>query len=280
MLRVWRFGRPLLLAYLAILVVMMFFENNLIFVPLKYPQGNWQPTGVEFEDAWFRAADDVQLHGWYVPHEDPLAVVLFCHGNAGNVTHREDVLRALYEICGVSVLVFDYRGYGRSQGSPDEEGVLADARAARTWLAEREGIPEERIVLMGESLGGAVAVHLAAESGAAGVVLENSFSSLPDVAAYHFPWLPVRLLMQTRLDATEKIASYTGPLFQSHGDCDTIVPYEYGRRLFDAAKLAQPKEFLTIPGCNHNDLHSRAYYLTLRDFLAKIPEGTRRRSAG
>ena len=213
---------------------------------------------MDFEDAWFEASDGTRLHGWYVGHPKPLATVLFCHGNAGNVTHRNEVLRGLRNVSGASVLVFDYRGYGRSEGSPDEKGLLADARAARTWLAQRTGNPENQIVLMGESLGGAVAVDLAAEEGARGLVLENTFTSLPDAAAYHMPWLPLRLVMRTRFNSAEKIGRYQGPLLQSHGDCDTIVPYALGRRLFERAN--EPKEFLTIPGGDHNDVRSEAYY--------------------
>ena len=151
---------------------------------------------------------------------------------------------------GAAVLVFDYRGYGKSEGKPDEPGVLADARAARTWLAEKAGVAENRIVLMGESLGGAVAVDLAAD-GARALILENTFSSMPDVAAYHYPWLPVRLLMRTQFNSVAKIRSYHGPLYQSHGDRDSIVPLQLARRLFDAAN--EPKRFLLVEGADHND---------------------------
>ncbi len=165
-------------------------------------------------------------------------------------------------------MMFDYRGYGRSEGKPDEPGVLADARAARAWLAERSGVPPERVVLMGESLGGAVAVDLATD-GARALVLENTFNSMPDVAAYHVPWAPVRLLMKTRFDSAAKISFYRGPLFQSHGDCDTIVPLKFAQRLFDAAN--EPKQFVLIDGGDHNDVHSAAYYDKLRTFLENAP---------
>ena len=138
--------------------------------------------------------------------------MLFCHGNGGNITHRVDALKMLHRRAGVSVLIFDYRGYGRSEGKPSEAGVLADARAARAWLAAREKIAEADVVLMGESLGGAVAVDLAARDGARALVLESTFSSLPDVAAYHYPWLPVRWVMRTRFDSAGKIGDYHGPL--------------------------------------------------------------------
>ena len=263
-----RILRGVLIGYLLLLLAMMFFEESLIFVPLNFATDDWQPSDLAIEDARFQADDGTSLHGWYVRHEHPRAVVLFCHGNAGNVTHRADVLRRLNRQAGVSTLVFDYRGFGRSEGKPNERGVLADARAARAWLAQREKLPENRIVLMGESIGGAVAVDLAVE-GARALVLENTFSSLPDVAAYHYPWLPVRWLMRTRFDSAGKIGQYHGPLLQSHGEQDTIVPIRFGRRLFEAAQ--EPKRFLSVPGCDHNDPRSREYYETLAAFFDSVP---------
>ena len=127
--RTWRIARLLLLAYLVILVLMMFMENSLLYFPAKFPDGDWRPQGLQFEDAWFQAADGTKLHGWFVPHDHPRAVALFAHGNAGNLSYRSDVLRGLHEL-GVAALAFDYRGYGRSEGSPNESGILADARAA------------------------------------------------------------------------------------------------------------------------------------------------------
>lgn len=245
----------------------MFFEESLIFFPFRYPAGEWQPAGFPWEDAWFQAADGTRLHGWYVPCRGARATVLFCHGNAGNVTHRADMLEMMHRRVGASVLVFDYRGYGRSEGKPNEAGILADARAARAWLAAREKIAEREIVLMGESIGGAVAVDLAARDGARGLVLESTFDSLPEVAAYHYSWLPVRWAMHTRLDSVAKIGSYYGPLLQAHGDADTIVPLPHARRLFDAAN--QPKHFLLLSGHDHGPMPPE-FYDGLRAFLESL----------
>jgi fermentation-respiration switch protein FrsA (DUF1100 family) len=264
----WRLGRAALIVYLLIVLAAMFLENSLIFIPRRYPDGEWHPAGLAFEDAWFQAADGTRLHGWYVPCANAHSAVLFCHGNAGNVTHRASILEMLHRRVGVSVLVFDYRGYGRSEGKPNEAGILADARAARAWLAAREEIAESDVVLMGESIGGAVAVDLAARDGARALVLESTFNCLPDVAAYHFPWLPVRWAMRTRLDSAGKIGGYHGPLLQSHGDADTIIPLRLGRLLFDAAN--QPKQFLLLPGHDHNDPMPPDYYDQLRAFLTAI----------
>jgi uncharacterized protein len=261
----WRVLRSALTIYLLLVVCMMFLEESLLFFPSRYPEGNWQPYNLTFEDAWFEAADGTRLHGWYAPTEKPLCAILFCHGNGGNITYSADQVSMLTRQVGASVLIFDYRGYGRSEGKPSEQGILADARAARAWLAQKEGIAETDIVLLGESLGGGVAVDLAASDGARALVLESTFSSLPDVAAHHYPWLPVRLLMRSKLDSAGKIASYRGPLLQCHSIADTIVPYRFGQKLFEAAN--EPKELITWQGGGHNEYLPPAYYAKLKRFL-------------
>lgn len=168
------------------------------------------------------------------------------------------------------MLLFDYRGYGRSEGVPTIDGVLADARAARHWLAERAGVTEKEIVLVGNSLGGAVAVDLAGRDGARGLVLENTFASLADVAERHFGRL-TRLLVEGRLDSASRIRDYHGPLLQTHGSADQVVPSESGRRLFQAA--AGPKTFVEVAGGDHNDAPARAYLDALNRFLGGLPAG-------
>ena len=245
-------------------------EKSMVFAPTRFPEGNWKPAGLAFEDAWFKAADGTKLHGWYCPHEKPKAVVLFCHGNAGNLSDRAGVVRLLHDRIGISVMIFDYRGYGRSEGQPSEAGILQDAQAARRWLAKRAGVDEGDVVLMGRSLGGGVAVDLAAADGARGLVLESTFTSLPDVAGKLMPWVPAKLLMQTRLNSLAKIGNYRGPLLQSHGDADRLIPYEFGQRLF--ANANQPKTFVRIPGGDHNDPQTAEYYRALEKFLTELPE--------
>ena len=191
------------------------------------------------------------------------------HGNAGNVSPTGSDVLELFHGLNAAVLVFDYRGYGRSEGSPNEDGVLADARAARRWLAARTNVREQVIVLAGHSLGGGVVVDLAAKDGARGLILESTFTSLPDTAAEHFPFLPVRSLMRTRLDSVAKIPGYHGPLLQTHGDADQIVPYELGRKLFNAAN--EPKQFVPVPGGGHNEPPSRKYLAALDRFFDAAP---------
>jgi fermentation-respiration switch protein FrsA (DUF1100 family) len=266
--------RPVLIAYLVVLLVMMFLEEKLIFFPDKAVGNLPHPPGLAIEDAWFQAADGTRLHGWYAPHSHPRAIVVYCHGNAGNISHRDEIIWKLHDVSGVAVLVFDYRGYGLSEGKPSEAGVLGDARAARAWLAAREGIAETDIVLMGESLGGAVAVDMAAADGAKALILESTFNSLPDLAARLYPWLPVRWLMRTRFDSQAKIGNYHGPLLQSHGPADSIVPFEFGWRLFEAAN--EPKQFLEIADRDHNDGRPTSYYRALAEFLdGNVPQSGR-----
>lgn len=267
-----RLARRVVVLYLLLVLGMMFLEKRLIYFPARWPQGDWSPLSVPREEAWFAAADGVKLHGWFVPHAQPKAVMLIASGNAGNVTVWRDELEWLHAH-GVAAMVFDYRGYGRSQGEPDEPGLLADARAARAWLAERTGVSEQAIVLRGRSLGGGVMVDLAARDGARGLVLESTFTSLPDVAAQVYFWLPVRLLMRTRFDSLSKIGSYHGPLLQSHGDADEIVPWRQGRRLFDAAP--GPKQWVTIRGGGHNDPPSPEFYEALEEFLQRVSDERR-----
>jgi uncharacterized protein len=262
----WRILRIPLAAYVGIAVLLMLFENRLVYHPVPYPVGDWQPVDLPFQDAEFTAADGTALHGWYVPHPEPRAVALFLHGNAGNIAGRAEFLRSVHAL-GVSVLALDYRGYGRSEGTPSEAGVVADARAARTWLAAQAGVPESEIVLWGESLGCGVAIELATEQARA-LILENAFTSLPDVAAHHYSWMPVRLLMRNRLRAVDKIGRFQGPLLQAHGDGDSVVPYELGQRLFEAAN--EPKEFLTIPDGDHNDPRTKRFWEAVDRLLERL----------
>jgi len=265
---IWRVARIGLLCYLGVLLVLLLVEKRLIFFPTPFPEGAWSPPDEAVEDAYFTATDGTELHGWYWEHREPKAVVLFAHGNAGNITHRAQVLHRLHAI-GASVLLFDYRGYGKSKGSPSEAGLLMDGRAARKWLADRADVAEDEIVLIGRSLGSGVVVDLAARVGASRLVLQNAPSSLPDVAALHYPWLPVRLVMRTRFDSLSKIADYEGPILQCHAEQDRVVPYRLGKRLFEVA-TSEDKVFISLEGLGHNDALPSSYYQSLAEFLTDL----------
>jgi fermentation-respiration switch protein FrsA (DUF1100 family) len=165
-----------------------------------------------------------------------------------------------------SVFLFDYRGYGHSAGRPDEAGCVADGLAAQRWLADRIGIRPDQVVLIGRSLGGGVAVALAAEQGAAALVLESTFPSLCAAAACHYPWLPVHWTMDNQYDSLTRIHRYSGPLLQSHGALDAIVPIELGRQLFEASP-SRLKRWVEFPDLGHNSDWPGSYYATLGEFL-------------
>lgn len=264
-------------AYCGIVVVLLFLERSMIFFPDAV--GDWNPSDVQFEEAWFESPDGEKLHGWFMEHPDPQAVILYLHGNGGNLTDRTYLIDHIRREMRTSVFIFDYRGYGKSSGKPNEPGVLMDARAARQWLSERTGTPEQEIVLLGRSLGGGVAVDLAAKDGARGLVLESTFTSLPDVGAVHYPWLPVRWAMRTRFDSLSKIQQYTGPVLQSHGTEDRTVPFELGERLFAAVPGPQ-KKFLKFPGYDHNDQQPLSYFAELDTFLSELPPTSGGRTQG
>jgi fermentation-respiration switch protein FrsA (DUF1100 family) len=222
---------------------------------------------LQYEDVYFESADGTRLHGWYCPVEEPRAIVLYMHGNAGNITYLWPDLRMLTERMRVSVLAFDYRGYGRSDGRPNERGLMADARAAQRWLAERAGVAERDIVLYGRSLGGGVAVDLAAKDGAKALILESTFTSLPAVANELLPLSP-GMLMVNRFNSAKKIADYAGPLLIAHGDADELIPLAHGEQLFAAAN--EPKRFVRIAGGDHNWVPTQYYIAELDRFFAEV----------
>jgi fermentation-respiration switch protein FrsA (DUF1100 family) len=248
-------------------------HETLLFFPSKYPRGDWSPAGLEVEDCWFTAQDGTRLHGWYVEHPNPRALVLYAHGNAGNVAQWARVLRLLHKRFQVSVMIFDYRGYGRSEGVPTVKGALLDVRAARLHLAELTKVAPEEIVLWGRSLGGALAIDVAANDGARGLIVESTFSSLRDVALIHYPRAVVDWFIGDELNSVERIQDFQGPLLQSHGTADRLVPLSLARRLFEAAN--EPKQFTVVEGGDHNSAGGERYLQAVEAFLARLPDGAR-----
>jgi fermentation-respiration switch protein FrsA (DUF1100 family) len=203
------------------------------------------PTG---RDVALETDDGIRLGAWYFPGRG--SAMLVCNGNAGDRSMRAGLAAAFHQ-AGFSVLLFDYRGYGGNAGEPSEDGVAADALAARAWLARQPDVDADRIVYFGESLGAAVAVGLAVRSQPAALVLRSPFTSLADVGAAHYPWLPVRLLLLDRYPSIDRIAAVRAPVLVIAGDRDDIVPMSISRRLYDAA--GDPKRFVVVPGAGHND---------------------------
>ena len=224
--------------------------------------------GLEFEEVAFTAADGVGLHGWFVPGQSTTTWVWF-HGNAGNISNRVDNLDELHRHLGVNIFIFDYRGYGRSEGSPSEEGTYLDGEGALAYLRSRKDVDQQRLVLFGRSLGCAVAAETALRTEVHALILESAFTSIQAMARRHYPLLPgIGHLVQTRYDCLAKIKNVHSPVMVLHGDQDGIAPYDMGQELFEAAN--QPKRFYTIRGADHNDTYvvgGSAYYDALASFL-------------
>ncbi len=275
-----RFAISAVALWATIVITMVIFEGSMIFFPDPYPSGEWdvaevaRGTGTTVRDCAFTASDGTELHGWWCEPTtstaagEPTAemVLLWFHGNAGNLAHRADLMLELARIP-VNVFIVDYRGYGRSTGRPGERGLYRDARAAWRYLREVEQVEADHIVILGKSLGGAVAVDLASEVSPAGLIVESSFASVPAMAAQHYPFVP-RWLIRTKLDSLSKIGGVNCPVMVIHSRADEIVPYEHGRLLFDAAPA--DKRFFEVENAGHNELWlvgGEGYFSALRDFL-------------
>ena len=239
-------------------------ERKVLFhpTPAEMPQSRR-----DFESVQIRTAGGEQIHGLLLEHPSAVGTLLFCHGNAGNVLQRIGRLRELRSRHGLTVLGFDYRGYGASDGRASEKAMYEDARSSRKWLAERANVPEADIIVMGRSLGGAVAVELATD-GAKGLILESTFSSVADVGQSYLRFLPVGLMVSQRFDSLSKIEQYQGPLLQVHGRADRVVPFELGERLFNTSP-SSPKSFVTHEG-GHNSGAGYEYDEALATFIRDV----------
>ncbi len=227
-------------------------------------------AGMDFEDVYPVTADNVKLHGWFVPARSSI-VLLFFHGNAGNVSHRLESIRQFHDL-GLSVLIVDYRGYGQSGGRPTEEGMYRDAEAAWRYLVEQRGVPADRIIVFGRSLGASVASRLASRHTPLGLIVESSFTSVPDIAADIYPWLPVRLLSRVSHATRDYVSEARCPVLVIHSREDEIIPFRHGQAIYEAA--AEPRAFLELHG-SHNDAHLRdqgRYVEGLIAFLESLPQ--------
>ena len=235
----------------------MFFEDRLIYFPTRHPAGDWhapEREGRVVEDVWLQAADGVRIHGWYLPTPGAPVTLLFFHGNAGNLSDRYGWANDLSQLP-AHVLLVDYRGYGRSEGRPDEHGIYQDAEAAYRWLLDEKGTPAERIVVYGKSLGGAPACEIASRLPVGGLILQSTFTSAADMASVMFPLFPVGFLVKTRFDNETKIRTIAAPKLLIHSRDDEMLPYPMAERLHEVAP--EPKRFLSYDGAGHNDLISR-----------------------
>jgi fermentation-respiration switch protein FrsA (DUF1100 family) len=247
------------------------FVESQIFFPDPYLICTPAEAVLEYDDIWFTTSDGVRLHGWMVPAQPSIGLLLFCHGNAGNVSHRVDNIRRLHDI-GLSVFIFDYRGYGQSEGRISEAGFYQDAEAAYRIARQHADKAGEKLVLFGRSLGGIAAVHLGTQFPASGLILESTFTHMAAMAKEHFP-LPVpESLLRHKLNALDKIPRVKAPVLFFHGDQDDIVPINLGKALFEATVAT--KEWVTIPGAGHNDTYfvgGQDYFEKIRAFVRDLP---------
>lgn len=263
----WRALRLVLLFYLLFLGFDLFFEEKMIFFPSPYDAREYgERTSAPIEDVFFTTSDQKRIHAWFSPADPKAPTLLWFHGNAGNIAHRIDQLVVLHE-GGFNVLAVDFRGYGRSEGSPNESGTYLDAVAAYDTLASRKDIDPRRVVAFGQSLGSAVALDLALQRPCERVVLEAPFTSVPAMASTAYPIPGVSYIVRTKYDNLSKVTHLVTPLLVIHGDKDEIIPFAMGKAIHAAA--AGPKELWEVPGAHHNDVYlvaGREYVRRLRKF--------------
>ena len=260
----WNILIPVGIAYAAVLLLVFVFQSRLVFFPGTGREAMVTPQtyGLKFETVGIQTADGETLHAWWVPAEGARGTVLFFHGNAGNISHRLDYL-LMFNRLRYSTLIVDYRGYGRSTGTPSEAGTYRDAEAAWEYLRHAKMAQPQDVVIAGESLGGAVATWLAAEVSPRAVVLFSTFTSVPDLGAQVYWFLPVRLLSRIGYDNRENLKRIHAPVFIAHSRDDDIVPYSHGKQLYEVAN--EPKSFLEMRGG-----HNEGFIFTQPEWVAQL----------
>jgi fermentation-respiration switch protein FrsA (DUF1100 family) len=255
--RVTRRGKKMLslllvniLGFVIVLNIIMFFlQPGMIFIPYQTLDQSPRDWGLEYEDVFIHTSDAIKLHGWYIPHKDSKRTLLFFHGNAGNISHRGESIKIFHRL-GFNVLIFDYRGYGKSEGQPSETGLYEDAHSAWNYLLSKKELQPDNIIIFGRSLGGAVAVKLATEVQPDALILESVFSSAADMAKSLYPGLYHLLVLRFDFDNKAMIKQVHSPLLLMHSPDDEIIPFKQGKKVFLAAN--QPKKMIILQG-NHNN---------------------------
>jgi uncharacterized protein len=259
-----------------VLLTGCYVEEQFIFFPSAEISRTPRNYGLAFDDVYFKAEDGVTLNGWFVSYPGASATLLWFHGNGGNIGHRSEHLKLLYEKLKTHVFIFDYRGYGKSGGRPTEQGTYKDAVAALAYLRSRKEVHSKQIVFFGQSLGAAVATELAVRESCVALILEAPFASIRDMARIVFPYLPIGPFLQTKYDNLGKIKKVQAPVLVLHGDRDEIVPFDQGKQIFAAAP--EPKGFYAIQGSGHNDTYivgGEPYFQTLKAFIEKAAQSAR-----
>ncbi|MFC1954130.1 alpha/beta hydrolase [Chloroflexota bacterium] len=261
--------------YIAFAGFLFIFQSNYIYYPERTLTTDPDNIGLPFENVSFETTDGLKLSGWFIPCEGARGVILFCHGNAGNISHRLDSIQIFHRL-GLDVFIFDYRGYGQSEGKPSESGTYRDVEAAWQYLVEERQVSPGKIVVFGRSIGGAVAAWQARSHMPGALILESSLTSVPDIAAKLYPYLPVKLMSRFKYDTERYLKGINCPVLIVHSPNDEMMPFRYGQRLFETAK--KPKEFLEISG-SHNEgfiISGRHYEEGLNAFISRYipPNGS------
>jgi pimeloyl-ACP methyl ester carboxylesterase len=257
---------------IGLILVLHWFEHSQVYHPSRELEAT--PAGLhrEFADVRFKAVDGIELHGWFFPADtnSPRARIAFliCHGNGGNISHRLDLCAALLET-GASVFLFDYRGYGQSRGRPGEEGTYRDAQAAHAWLRQK-GFPGEHIIAFGESLGGGVVSELALRETLGGIVLQSTFTSIPDIGAELYPWLPVRWLSTIKYDTRRKLPRIKVPVLVLHSRGDDLTGYHHAEKNFAVAN--EPKIFCELRGAHNEAVWEQSEFREATEKFLKLVE--------
>jgi fermentation-respiration switch protein FrsA (DUF1100 family) len=244
-----------------------FIERTFIFFPTKEYLFSPHDWGLRPEDVYFTTPDGVNLHAWFIECEGDSPVVLWFHGNAGNISDRVENAKFLSDR-GLSLFMPDYRGYGKSEGAPSEKGIYIDGQASYDYLVKDAGLAPEDLIVFGRSLGTCVAVYVASRNKCAGIILESAFTNMADMARSNFPIVPGLGGFKDKFDSLGRISSVTAPILFIHGDEDDIVPYALGKRLFEGATAE--KQFYTVRDAHHNDVYNlggKAYFDKFEKFV-------------
>ncbi|MCK5558231.1 MAG: alpha/beta hydrolase [Candidatus Hydrogenedentes bacterium] len=254
--------------FIGLAVILTVFQSRFIYFPERGIIMTPREIGLSYEAVNFEASDGVKLSGWFVPAEDPRGVVLFCHGNAGNISHRLESIQVFHRL-GLSTFIFDYRGYGQSEGRITEQGTYLDAEAAWRYLVEKQHTDPTEIVIFGRSLGGAIGAWLAQDHTPSALIIESTFASIPDIAADLYPYLPVRHLARFHYAAINYLRQVHCPVLIVHSRDDEMISFSHGRRLLESAN--EPKELLEIRGTHNEGFITSAdrYESGLESFISK-----------
>jgi uncharacterized protein len=236
-------------SYIGIAVFLAVFQSHYVYFPEREIIATPRDGGMAFDEVSFQSSDGLRISAWYIPAKNSRGVLLFCHGNGGNISHRLESIR-IFNRLGLNVLIFDYRGYGQSEGSPTEEGTYRDAESAYQYLSRVRKINPSRIIIFGRSLGGAVAARIAGKQNPGALIIESAFTSIPDAASDLYPWLPVKIMARIHYATVNDIGQARCPVLIVHSRDDEMISIRHGRRIFEAAK--EPKAFLEITGSHNN----------------------------